>query len=211
MIIKWLGHASFLIKTLDRRVYIDPYAGDYTEKADIILITHGHGDHCDMEKISSILQAKTIMVTSQDCSKKLSGNVVVLAPGETKEIMGLMIRGTESYNYKRFRSPEVPFHPKGTQIGFLIEAEGKTIYHAGDTDFLPSMRELGKVGIAFIPIGGLYTMDVDEAVEATLAIRPKVVVPIHRREASAEEFKEKVENQSDILVMTLAEGEEMRP
>ena len=210
MIIKWLGHASFLIKTLDKRIYIDPYAGDYTEKADVILITHGHLDHCDSEKISSILQAKTVIVTSKECSKQLSGNIVVLAPGETKEIMGLIIRGTESYNYKRFRSPGVPFHPKEIQIGFLIETESKTIYHAGDTDFLPSMKELGKVDIAFIPIGGHYTMDLNEAVEATLAINPKLVVPIHRREASAEKFKENVENQSDIMVIILDEGEEMR-
>lgn len=210
LIIKWLGHASFLIKTLGKNIYIDPYAGDYTEKADIILVTHRHHDHCDIPKISSITKPETVIVTSEECSKKLTGNVETLDPEETKEINSIIIVGVEAYNIKRFRSPGTPYHPKGTQLGFLLKAEGKIVYHSADTDFIPSMKKLGRVDIAFIPIGGTYTMDLNEAVEATLAINPKIVVPVHRLEADAKVFKEKVESQSSINVEALMEGEELK-
>jgi len=210
LIVRWFGQASILMKTLGKNIYIDPYAGKYSEKADVILITHDHPDHCDIEKILSISQPSTVILTSAECSKKLSGNVEILAPGETREVKGIKIVGVEAYNVKRFRSPGVPYHPKGTQVGFLVEAEGKTIYHAGDTDFLPSMKRLGKIDVALIPIGGRFTMDLDEAVEATLAINPKTVVPIHRQNADVRAFKEKVEGRSDIMVAALVESEELR-
>jgi len=210
LIVRWFGQASILMKTLGKNIYVDPYAGKYTEKADMILVTHGHPDHCDIEKILSISQPDTVILTSAECLKKLSGNVEVLAPGETREVKGIKIVGVEAYNVKRFRSPGIPYHPKGTQVGFLVEAEGKIIYHAGDTDFLPSMKRLGKIGVALIPIGGKFTMDLDEAVAATLAINPKTVVPIHRLGADVKVFKEKVEGQSSIKVAALAEGEDLK-
>lgn len=210
MIVRWFGQASILMKTLGMNIYIDPYAGKYTEKADMILITHDHPDHCDVEKILSISRSGTVILTSAKCSKKLPGNVEFLAPGERREVKGIKIVGVEAYNVKRFRSPGIPYHPKGTQVGFLVEAEGKIIYHAGDTDFLPSMKRLGKIDVAFIPIGGTFTMDLDEAVAATLTINPKTVVPIHRLNADVKAFKEKVERQSGITVAALVEGEELR-
>lgn len=209
MIVRWFGQASILMKAWGENIYIDPYAGKYTEKADMILITHDHPDHCDVEKILSISQPVTVVLTSAECSRKLSGNVEVLAPGETREVKGIKIVGVEAYNVKRFRSSGIPYHLKGTQVGFLVEAEGKTIYHAGDTDFLPSMKRLGKIDVALIPIGGTFTMDLDEAVTATLAINPKTVVPIHRLKAHVKAFKEKVESQSGIMVAALAEGEDL--
>jgi L-ascorbate metabolism protein UlaG (beta-lactamase superfamily) len=209
LIIKWLGHASFLIETEGLNVYIDPYAGKYDKKADLILITHGHHDHCDLSKISAVIRPETVIVTSKECSKQLSGKIFTLDAGETKEVKGLKITGVESYNMKRFRSPGVPYHPKGIQTGFILKAEGKTVYHSGDTDFLPSMKNLGEVDVALIPIGGTYTMDLNEAIDAVLAINPKIAVPIHRLDADAGVFKKKVENQSNIKVKVMIEREEL--
>ncbi len=211
MIIKWLGHASFLVKASGKNFYVDPYAGEYLEKADVILITHSHRDHCDSKKIEAMRRADTLIITSRDCAPNLTGNVVVLSPGDKKEIHGVGIEAIEAYNYKRFRSPGVPFHPKGTQIGFIISAEGKRVYHAGDTDFLPSMKELKDIDVAFLPIMGRATMDLEEAIEAAVAINPKIAIPMHRRGASAEEFKRKVEAKSDVEVLPIAEGDEVDP
>lgn len=211
MIIKWLGHASFLIKVSGKNFYIDPYAGEYLEKADVILITHSHRDHCDLDKIEAARRADTLIVTSRDCARGLTGEVVVLSPGDKKEIYGVEVEAVEAYNYKRFRSPGVPFHPKGTQIGFIISAEGKRVYHAGDTDFLPSMKEIKDIDLALLPVMGRATMDLEEAVEAAVAIHPKIAIPMHRRGASAEEFKKKVEAKSDVNVLAIAEGDEIDP
>ena len=211
MIIKWLGHASFLIKASGKNFYIDPYAGEYSEKADVILVTHSHRDHCDLDKIEIVQRADTLILTSRDCARNLTGKVVSMSPGEKREIYGVEVEAVEAYNYKRFRPSGEPFHPQGTQVGFIISAEGKRVYHAGDTDFIPSMKELKDIDIALLPIMGRATMDLDEAVEAAVAIHPKIAIPMHRRGASAEEFKEKVEAKSDVKALAIAEGDEIDP
>jgi L-ascorbate metabolism protein UlaG (beta-lactamase superfamily) len=211
MIVKWLGHGSFLVKTSGKNIYIDPYAGEYMEKADVVLVSHNHRDHCDPDKIKTIRDDNTIIVTSKECSQGLTGKVEALSPGEKKEIYGVEVEAVEAYNNKRFRSPGVPFHPKGIQIAFLLSSEGKKVYHAGDTDLIPEMTELKSknIDLALLPSDGHYTMSLDEAVEAALAIQPKAALPMHRRGASAEEFKKKVEAKSNIKVYTIDEGEEI--
>jgi L-ascorbate metabolism protein UlaG (beta-lactamase superfamily) len=210
MRLKWLGHASFLLKTGEKRIYIDPYAGDYTEKAEFILVSHGHGDHCDLEKLSMVRTPETVIYTSEACAEGIPpGNVVTMSPGEIKDINGITIHAVEAYNFKRFRSSGVPFHPQGTQIGFVVEAEGKRIYHAGDSDYLPSMDELEDITLALLPIMGRAVMDVDEAVEAAIGIEPEMVMPMHWRTSDPREFKHKVEARSDLKVLLLEEGEEI--
>ena len=210
MIVKWLGHASFLIRTRGKRIYIDPYVGDYSEEADVILVTHGHADHCDLEKLSMIRQSETLILTVAPCTEVIpSNNVVTMSPGDIKDIDGIKIHAVEAYNYKRFRSPGVPFHPKGTQVGFIVESEEKRVYHAGDSDYLDSMKNLSDVTLALLPIMGRAVMDVDEAAEAAIAIRPKIAMPMHRRDSDPMEFKKKVESKSDIRVIIMREGEEL--
>jgi len=140
MIVKWLGHASFLIKVEGRNFYLDPYAGDYVEKADVILITHSHGDHCDLSKIEKVRKDDTLIVTSGDCAKSLEGEVTVMSPGDVKEVYGVEVKAVEAYNFKRFRSSGTPYHPKGLGVGYLVISEGKTVYHVGDTDFIEEMK-----------------------------------------------------------------------
>jgi len=211
MIVKWLDHASFLVKVKGKNFYVDPYAGEYTEPADVILVSHSHGDHCDLEKIKAIRGPDTLIITSEDCARGLSGNVEVMAPGDVKEVHGVKIEAVEAYNFKRFRSPGVPYHPRGTQIGFVIEADGKRVYHAGDSDLIPAMEELKNIDMALLPIMGRAVMDLDEAVEAALAINPKIAIPVHRRGMSAEEFKEKVEASSGIKALAIDPGDEIDP
>jgi len=90
---------------------------------------------------------------------------------------------------------------------FKIKTKDKTIYHAGDTDFIPEMKEFGNIDAALLPIGGIFTMDIDEAVEATLAIKPKIVIPMHIKKSNPKEFKKKVESKSNIEVVPLKIGE----
>lgn len=209
--IKWLSHASFQISIEGKIVYVDlEEKSSISKKADIILITHSHFDHCHPAKVDEALKENTVIIAPEDCSSKLNRNVKTLRPGEEETYGKIKIRAVEAYNHKRFRSPGNPYHPKGFGVGYLIEANGKTIYHAGDTDFIPEMNNLGKIDVAMIPSGGTYTMDNSDAAEATLAINPKIVIPMHRWDTDAQIFKEKVEVDSNITAAVLKEGEEYR-
>jgi L-ascorbate metabolism protein UlaG (beta-lactamase superfamily) len=206
--IKWLGHASFQIEAGGKIIYIDPYEGEYEEKADIILVTHSHDDHCNLSKIKKVRRDDTVIIAPRECASKIGGNVETLKPEKEKAVGGVIIKAVEAYNYKRFRSPGNPFHPKGFGVGYLLKAEGQTIYHAGDTDFIPEMRQLGRVDVALLPSGGTYTMDNVEAAEAAIIINPKIAVPMHRWDTNSKEFKDKVEANSEVKVVILEKGEE---
>jgi len=132
-----------------------------------------------------------------------------MSPCDTEGIDGIKIQSVEAYNYKRFRSPGVPYHPKGTQVGFIVESDEKRVYHAGDSDYLHSMKNFSDVTLALLPIMGRAVMDADEAAEAAIAIHPKIAMPMHRRDSDPMEFKKKVESKSDIRVIVMRQGEEL--
>lgn len=211
--VKLLAHASFQVSAEGKVVYIDlEQYGKASEKADVILVTHSHTDHCDPTKIQSLRKESTVVIAPDDCVSKIGGTVKTLKPGEKTKVGNITIKAVDAYNYKRFRTPGNPFHPKGFGVGYLITVEGKVIYHAGDTDFIPEMRQLGHVDVALLPSGGTYTMDNPEAAEAAVAINPKVAIPMHRWDTDPEEFKKKVEanSNSKTKVLILQEGEEYR-
>ena len=207
MEIKWLGHASWKIKTGGKTIYIDPYEGEYDEKADLILSTHHHDDHCKVDKIKKVMSDKTVIVAPPECGKKIGSPVKTLKPGESASFGDVTVKAVEAYNYKRFRSPGTPFHPKGIGVGYLVKAEGKTVYHAGDTDFIDEMKKLKGIDLLLIPSGGTYTMDNPEAAEATIAMNPKTAVPMHRWDTDPAEYKKMVEAGCDTDVILMKPGE----
>ncbi len=196
--IHWFGHASFMIKGDGKVIYIDPYVlPDNPEPADIILVTHDHFDHYPPEQIAKIQREGTVIVTTESTAQKCSGDVRVLRPDESVDVKGVRIHAVWAYN------PNKQFHPKGYGIGFVVEISGKKIYHAGDTDVIPEMGDLEHfhLDLALLPVGGTYTMDINEALEALKLIKPKAVVPMHYNYLEGlelsrdqlEEFKKKVE------------------
>ena len=212
--VKWLGHASFQVRTTDKIIYIDlkKYGKiiETSEKADIILVTHNHGDHCSPPKIQKLRKKDTVVVAPKNCAKRLGENVRSIKPRDETAIDSVRIEAVEAYNTKRFNPSGKPWHPKGYGVGYLIKAEGKTIYHAGDTDFIPEMCNLKNIDLALLPTGDKYTMDNDEAAEAAIAIKPKTVMAMHTWEKDRAGFKKKIESNSKIQVIFLQEGEEYR-
>lgn len=213
--IKWLDHASFQIRSDTKIIYID--LGENAtpiEKADVILVTHAHGDHCDSKLIKQARTDDTVVVAPANCKDKIGGVIVSLKPGEQKSVNDVMVRAVHAYNETRFRSPGNPFHPKGLGVGYIVTLEGKTIYHAGDTDFITEMKNLGPIDVALLPIGGTYTMEAGDGADAALAINPKVAIPHHHWDGkfgqTPEAFKNKVEANSNIKVVILQTNEEYR-
>ncbi len=207
MKLKWLGHASWKLKAGGKTIYIDPYEGDYDEKADISLASHSHTDHGEPSKVKEATGDGTVVVAPADCAEKIGAPVRSLKPGEKAEFGEVTVKAVEAYNVKRFRSPGVPFHPKGLGVGYLIKAEGKKVYHVGDSDYIPEMDELKDVDVLLIPAGGTYTMDAEDAAEATVAINPKIAVPVHIWDTDPGEYKKKVEAASGVKVMILNPGD----
>ena len=206
--VKWLGHASFQIKIGNLNVYIDPYEGSYTDKADMVLVSHDHFDHCDVSKIEKVRKEETVIIAPSTFSAKFGGKVKVLKAGEKITINDVTFEAVQAYNVKRFRSPGTPFHPKGLGLGYLIASGGKTVYFAGDTDLIPEMNKVKNVFLAILPIGGTYTMDIPEAAEAALAIKPQFAIPMHPLNSDPKQFKKLVEQSSKTTVVLLNAGEE---
>lgn len=170
--IKWLGHAGFKIET-DKIIYIDPYEIKSQDKADLILITHEHYDHCSPEDIMKIIKDDTVIVTITSSAEKLTGNIKIIKPDEELNIYGIKIKAVPSYNINK------QFHPRATnKVGFLITIGKETVYHAGDTDLIPEMKEI-KADIALLPVSGTYVMNPEEACKAAEIIKPEYVIPMH--------------------------------
>jgi L-ascorbate metabolism protein UlaG (beta-lactamase superfamily) len=164
--------SSFLIKSRDVVIYVDPHQIKAGEKADLILVTHAHFDHLDPESIAALRKDDAVIVANASCAQRLEdqGRVVALEEGQTASEKGVDIRAVAGYN---------DHHPRGFNVGFLFKVAGKAIYHAGDTGRVPEMAELGPIDVALIPIGGTYTMDEQEAAALVRDLKPKAVIPMH--------------------------------
>jgi len=178
--IHWLGHDAFRIDG-PQTIYLDPYRlGKENPKADLIFITHDHSDHCSPGDVAKIQGDDTAIVTVATAAAKLKGDIQIVKPGDRATVKGIEVEAVPAYNVNKFRSPGVPFHPpESGYVGFVITVDGQRIYHAGDTDHIPEMADLGEIDIAFLPVSGTYVMTADEAVEAAGTINPKVAIPMH--------------------------------
>lgn len=174
MKIHFLGHASFLIED-ELRIAIDPYEIQRKDKCDFIFITHSHYDHCSPVDIGRLADTdKTVIIAPPDCVEKvrtLGSKVVEVQPGKEYK-PGIRFKTIRAYNKSK------PFHPKENNwLGYVIYLS-ESIYHCGDTDLIPEMKSL-KPDILLIPVGGTYTMNTEEALQAIEVISPGKVIPMH--------------------------------
>lgn len=178
--IHWLSHDAFRIDG-PQIIYLDPYRlGQGNPEADVILITHDHPDHCSPEDVAKIQGQDTTILTIDAAAAKLEGDVQIVKPGDSVMVKGIEVMAVPAYNVDKFRSPGVAFHPKESgHVGFVVTSNGQRIYHAGDTDHIPEMADLGRIDIALLPVSGTYVMTADEAVGAAETINPRIAIPMH--------------------------------
>ncbi len=187
--ITWIGHASFRIvdKVIGKVIYCDPWKLKNTNvpenKADLIFVSHPHFDHFSPEDINKILKPDTLIVSVKEVAEQFPKQTKVILPGQKIIVSGLNESGKEiaieieaipAYN------PAKQFHPKQNNWnGYIFKANNLRIYHAGDTDAIPEMLALKNIDIAFLPIGGTYTMDAIGAATAANTFKPKLAIPMH--------------------------------
>jgi L-ascorbate metabolism protein UlaG (beta-lactamase superfamily) len=216
--IKWLGHAAFEIEIANKILLIDPWLDENPKackkvedlkKVDIVCVTHDHGDHLgDAIKICKQTEATFVGIFELGVYAEEQG---------VKDVVGINIGGAAEV--KGVNIAMVPaFHSalRGAPVGFIINAEGKTVYHSGDTSLFGDMRLIGEIyrpNVVLIPIGGYYTMGPNEAARAVEFIKPDVVIPMHYQTfpvlaSSAEEFGRAVKKRTPaVIVAVLKPGE----
>jgi len=200
--VKWPGHATLLFNA-EKIIYIDPYQlKGNPPKADLILITHDHYDHLSETDIEKIRTKDTIIVMPASTKKTVHGNVRTIKTGEIFKFCDITVEAVPSYNTNK------NFHPKSARnVGYILTINDIRYYHAGDTDVIPEMANFN-VDVAFLPVGGTYTMTPAEAADAVRLIKPKVAVPIHYNSivGSMEDAKT-FEKLCDCPVIILPKGE----
>jgi len=216
--IRWLGHSGFEIELADKILFIDPWLTGNplatmkvsdVKKADMVCVTHDHGDHLG-DAIEICKQTGATFVGIHELGVFAEENGV-------KEVTGINIGGTVNVKGVIISMVQA-FHSSslGAPTGFVIKAEGKTIYHAGDTGLFGDMRLIGEIhrpDVALIPIGDYYTMGPRGAAEAVKLIKPAVVIPMHYQtfpvlEPSAESFIKIVKEKTPkVKVVALKPGE----
>lgn len=190
-------HSSIKISE-GKTIYIDPFKIEKeAHDADIILITHDHYDHYSQEDIEKVIKENTIIVAPKTVKVvDRVNNIIKVIPNEKYEIEGIKIETIPAYNVNK------QFHPKSNGwIGYILEIQGKRYYIAGDTDITPENQQV-QCDIAFVPVGGTYTMNYKEAAELINIIKPKIAVPIHYgsivgTKQDAENFKKLLDKNID--------------
>ena len=198
--LQWLGHASFKICHEDQVIYIDPWKiKDAAHDATLVLVSHSHYDHYSPEDIAKVSGPDTKLIASPDVtSQEKAGEPIV--PGLTIQLEGIVTQGVAAYN------PQKQFHPKENNwTGFIIQLDSKRIYYAGDTDLTEEMKALDDIDVALLPVGGTYTMNAEDAAEATRHIKPKMSIPYHwgdivGEQNDAEEFAKMAPSEVKILM-----------
>lgn len=180
--ITMVGHASVIFDFGGKIIHVDPFGkmGDYSKlpKADLILITHEHGDHLDADAIRKIRTDKTVVVSSEAAAKGAKAGTV-MKNGDVKNELGLKIEAVPAYNLVHKRDTGEPFHPKGRGNGYVITFGDLRVYVAGDTEDIPEMKDLKNIDIAFLPVNLPYTMTGAMAANAVKMIKPRYLYPYH--------------------------------
>jgi L-ascorbate metabolism protein UlaG (beta-lactamase superfamily) len=211
MEISWLGHATFkIVSNSGIIIYLDAYQlpPDVKDKADITVSSHSHFDHFDKKSLKNLTKEGTIHLGPTSIAKNLARlDGKALDYGEVFEHEDIKIELIPGYTSQK------PTHPKSAGgAGTIVEIEGKKIYHAGDSDRIPEMKELASknITVALMPCGGQYTMDMEMATDCVLDIKPEIVIPMHNWEKDLSEFEKLMSEKDPNIKVEILENRTLK-
>lgn len=208
--------SGFRLEFGSKIIYIDPIKLPKDQpKADLILISHEHDDHCELESIKNIYKNDTVVLGNKLVNEKVKDivnemNFHQVEPCSSGNFNGIKFTCVAAYNTNKFREPGIAFHLQNNQgIGFILDFIGLDrrirLYHMGDTDYVQSEHAIPEVDILMIPVSGTYVMTKEEAVYAANDINPKLSIPMHHdagivgSKSDGIFFKENASMQVEIL------------
>ncbi len=204
LVIQPINHSALRFEFKGKQYYVDP-AGqaqwDQMPKADVILITHEHGDHLAPRIIDQLKKDPTLIYAIES-TVKAAGFGKAIEVGQKLQVLDIIVEAMPAYN---MTSDRLRFHPKARKDnGYILTFGGKRVYVAGDTEGTPEMKALKDIDIAFLPINLPYTMPPKEAAEAARAFKPKVLYPYHQGTSDPNEVKKLLADEKAIEVRVLA-------
>lgn len=202
----FIGHGTLMFKFNGLVIHIDPVMGeaDYTTMpdADLILVTHEHGDHLDMTAIGHIMKENTTVVMTEKCKEQLEDfEVVVMKNGDVETLQGIRISAIPAYNIEHTRSNGDPYHPKGAGNGYILKFGETNVLIGGDTENTPEIKNLNSdISVAFLPMNLPYTMTPEMAADAAMAIQPGILYPYHYGETDPQKLVDLLKDEKGIEV-----------
>lgn len=206
LVITFIGHGTLMFDFNGLIIHIDPVMreADYEKlpDADVILVTHEHGDHLDLTVIKQILKEDCPVIMTQSCLNSLEDfkSAVVMKNGDSKTIKSISVEAIPAYNIEHKRPDGEPFHPKGQGNGYILTLGNIRILVAGDTENIPEIKELKNIDIAFLPMNLPYTMTPKMVADAAKSFRPKILYPYHYGNTNPDELVELLKAEKDIEV-----------
>jgi L-ascorbate metabolism protein UlaG (beta-lactamase superfamily) len=201
--ITFLGHASLRMTFGGKEIYIDPFSrlADYSKlpKADLILITHEHGDHLDPNAVAAVRTAKTVMVLTAACAQQITGGII-MKNGDKQTVEGISVEAVPAYNLVHKRENGHPFHPQGQGNGYILTFGDKRVYIAGDTENIPEMKSLRNIDCAFLPMNIPYTMTPEMVADGAKAFRPRILYPYHYGDTDVSKLESLLSAEKGIAV-----------
>ncbi len=198
-------HGTFVLEFGEQTIIVDPVEADYSafDEPTLILITHVHPDHWNMETVAMLMGTGTKVVAPESVADSWGGIDTVLENEEFTDAEGISVEAVPAYNVERGPREGEFYHPEGRDNGYVVNFGFERIYIAGDTECTPEMRELEDISMAFLPMNLPYTMTPTEAAECVKAFMPKVVYPYHHRGSDLDEFTWRLEDTPDVEVRIL--------
>ena len=195
--ITFIGHGTLMFEFNNLVIHLDPVGryADYSKmpKADIILVTHQHGDHLDPDAVAKIKNDDTKIFCNEASLSSLPG-AAVLKNGDETTADGIKINAVPAYNINK------NFHPKGVGNGYVLTFGNKKVYIAGDTENIPEMKNLKNIDIAFLPMNLPYTMTPEMVADAVKMFNPKILYPYHFGNTNVDELVKLLKNKKDCEI-----------
>jgi len=201
--ITFLGHGSLMLAFNGKNIYVDPFSrvADYSQlpEADVVLITHEHRDHLDLQALAIVRTERTVVVLTEACARQVEGGIV-MQNGDEHIVNGMRVEAVPAYNLVHKRENGQPFHPRGVGNGYVLTLGDKRVYVAGDTENIPEMKKLQGIHCAFLPMNLPYTMTPEMVYDAAQALQPNILYPYHYGNTDTSKLEELLREEKGIEV-----------